>query len=151
MICKKVNLIYFHFTYIITGTCQHLYIKAQNYTGTQVMAKGGKYMHFMEYKNQPSGGWGRIKKYDHEWYVDSDNIMSIINFHDKQNITLISSYWHGSEMDQAKRKRSGQGSIVTLPKMVKGYSNGKIGVDVGDQQLRDKRSFADQIRSHGWN
>ena len=35
--------------------------------------------------------------------------------------------------------------------MVKNYSNFKVGVDVGDQGLRDRHAFADHIKSHGWN
>ena len=38
-----------------------------------------------------------------------------------------------------------------MPHMAKNYSNDKIGVDVGDQGLRDRRAFADHIKCYGWN
>ena len=54
-------------------------------------------------------------------------------------------------MNTARRLRGGAKEVVELPKMVKNYSNFKVGVDVGDQGLRDRRAFADHIKSHGWN
>ena len=136
------------------GSVDNIRIPKTTYTGTQVMmTKKGKDWHasFVEYKNLPTGGWGRIKKYEHEWYSDKVNDISCIRFHDKRHITLISNEVHGSEIARAIRTRNGRRQEVRILKMVKIYSNGKIGVDVGDQKLRDKRSFADKIHSHGWN
>ena len=30
-------------------------------------------MHFAEYRNLPTAGWGKIKKHHHEWYSDDKN------------------------------------------------------------------------------
>ena len=53
-------------------------------------------------------------------------------------------------MDRAARSRGGSKKVVEIPAIVKHYSNGKVGVDVGDQRLWDKRAFADTIKSSGW-
>ena len=45
------------------------------------------------------------------------------------------------------RTCNGKRQDVRIPKIVKIYSNGKIGVDIGDQKLRDKISYADKIRA----
>ena len=77
---------------------------------------------FVEYKNLPSSGWGRIAKYGHEWYCDNDQGISIIRFHDKKKITLISTEYHSCEVDEVPCTRNRRRSIVTIPKMVKFYS-----------------------------
>ena len=136
------------------GSIDNISIPKTTHTGTQVMmTKKGKdwQSSFVEHKNLPTDGWGRIKKYEHEWYSDEVNDISCIRFHDKRHITLISNEVHGSEIAKAMRTRNGRRQEVKIPKMVKMHSNGKIGVDAGDQKLRDKRSFADNMRSHGWN
>ena len=96
------------------------------------------------------GGAG-LKKYEHEWYSDKINQVSVINFHDKKHITLISSVSHGSEMGVVDRTRNGSRKEVDIPAMVKSYSYKKVGVDVGDQKLRSKLAYADTIRCKGWN
>ena len=138
-------------TDLLTGNVEYINIHPTHYSGTKVMIAKGKEIYFAEYKNLLTSRWGQIKKYEHEWYSCKINNVSIIQFYDKKNITLISTYNHGSELDEAPRTRKGRKQIVQLPLMVKDYSNGKVGVDVGDQKLRDKRNFADKIRSYGWN
>ena len=107
------------------GTCPALRVPKCDYTGTQVMQKKAKkdnttnVMHFAEYKNLPTGGWGRIKKYDHEWYCDNDKSVSAVRFHDKKHITLISTVHHGSKMGQTKRTRGGKRQLVSIPEIVK--------------------------------
>ena len=54
-------------------------------------------------------------------------------------------------MDWAPRLRGGSKKVVEIPAVVKHYSNRKVGVDVGDHQLRDKWAFADTIKSLGWS
>ena len=74
------------------GSVDIIRIPKTTYTGTQVMIrKKNPNWHpgFVEYKNLPDGGWGRIKKYEHEWYSCKVNDMSCIRFHDKRQITLI--------------------------------------------------------------
>ena len=140
------------------GKCPHpeINIRRCDYTGTQVMQKSKKSktaykMNFAEYKNLPEDGWGRIRKYEHEWYSDKKNDVSVVNFHDKKHITLISSKHHGSELSQTYRTRAGKREVVDIPKIVKEYSFKKVGVDVGDQKLRSKLGYADVIRCKGWN
>ena len=128
-----------------------------DYTGTQVMmAKKAKstnapQMNFAEYRNLPTEGWGRIKKYHHEWYSDDQKSVSVVRFHDKRHITLISTRHHGSSISQADRTRNKTRIAVQIPTIVKEYSYKKVGVDVGDQQLRNKVSYADNIRCKGWS
>ena len=139
------------------GSVQGAKVKKADYTGTQVMmAKQPKstnapQMHFAEYRNLPTEGWGRIKKHGHEWYSDDKNSVSIVRFHDKRHITLISTRHHGSSLSQAKRTRNKTRTDVEIPTVVKEYSFKKVGVDVGDQQLRNKVSYADNIRCRGWS
>ena len=126
------------------------------YIGTQKMLvkkkKGDNtVIHFVEYRNLPTGGWGTIKKYNHGWYSDDERSVSVVRYHDKKKLTLISTKHHGSSMDRAARSRGGSKKVVEIPAVVKHYSNGKVGVDVGDQRLRDKRAFADTIKSSGWS
>ena len=106
------------------GTTQGIRCKKATFTGTQVMQnnKTKKPIWFVEYKNLPSSGWGRIAKYGHEWYCDNDQGISIIRFHDKKKITLISTEYHGCEVDEVPCTRNRRRSIVTIPKMVKFYS-----------------------------
>ena len=106
------------------GTTQAIKCNKATFTGTQVMqnTKAKKPIWFVEYKNLPSSGWGRIAKYGHEWYCDNDQGISIIRFHDKKKITLISTEYHGCEVDEVSRTRNRRRSIVTIPKMVKFYS-----------------------------
>ena len=127
-------------------------IRKCDYTGTQLMGKKGKQqMHFAEYKNLPTEGWGRIKKYSHEWYSDERKSVSVLNFHDKRHIVLVSTVHHGSKLSNTERTRSGKREVVQIPKMVKDYSFKKVGVDVGDQKLRSQLSYADSIRSMAWS
>ena len=59
-------------------------IPKSDYTGTQKMQnKTDKQMHFAEYKNLPTKGWDRMKKYSHQWY--STNKISVVHFSDKKN------------------------------------------------------------------
>ena len=58
---------------------------------------------------------------------------------------------HGSEVGKTERTRSGARNVVDFPSVVKEYSFKKVGVDVGDQQLRNKVSYADNIKSMGWS
>lgn len=121
----------------------------------QVMKKrrkaGNFHYNFQEYKNLLTESWGRIKKYEHEWFNDNNNQVSIVNFHDKKHITLISTVYHGSKTTRTERTRAGKRSMVSLPEVVCNYSFGKVGVDVGDQGLRTKMCYADRIRSHRWS
>ena len=136
------------------GNCEHINIKKCDYTGTQVMQKKkGKIfkMNFQEYKNLPTDGWGRIKKYSHEWYCDNDQGISVVKFHDKKHVTLLSTVHHGCEVSFVRRTWSGLKTEFPIPKMVNNYSFKKVGVDVGDQQLRSKLSYADDIRSYAWS
>ena len=54
-------------------------------------------------------------------------------------------------MDRDCRLRGGSKKRVDLPNIVKKYTKCKVGVDVGDQRLRDRRAYADHIKSYGWN
>ena len=74
-----------------------------------------------------------------------------MRYHDLKKITLISTRHHGSKVSQAVRTRDKVKQDVNLPLIVKEYSFGKVGVDVGDQQLRNKTSYADNIRNKGWS
>jgi len=75
----------------------------------------------------------------------------VIRYNDKRKVNLLSTKHHGCETNRARRTRKGKKESVEVPNMVKHYSNKKIGVDVGDQGLRDRRSFADHIKCYGWN
>ena len=138
------------------GSVQGTKVRKADYTGTQVMMKNkaksanGPQMHFAEYRNLPTEGWGRIKKYHHEWYSDDQKSVSVVRFHDKRHITLISTRHHGSSVSQVIRTRNKIRTTVQIPTIVKEYSYKKVGVDVGDQQLRNKVSYADNIRCKGW-
>ena len=142
------------------GKVPIIHINKCDYTGTQCMlsvkatkkaASPSPHVHFAEYKNLPMEPWGKIKKYDHEWFCDNSKSVSLIKYHDKKHITLISTCHHGSKITETPRTRSGERNVVSIPAMVKEYSFKKVGVDVGDQQLRNKVSYADQIRCKGWS
>ena len=137
------------------GNVPGMDVKKCDYTGTQCMLTGKKgtsfHLNFAEYRNLPTEPWGRIKKYTHEWFSDNEKLVSLIKFHDKKHITLISTCHHGSSVGKTERTRNGSRSVVDIPTIVKEYSFKKVGVDVGDQQLRNKVSYADQIRSKGWS
>ena len=126
-----------------------------DYTGTQVMltkkpkSPNTPQMHFAEYRNLPTEGWGRIKKHDHEWYSDDKHVVIVVHYHDRKQITLILTRFYGSLTTQANRTRDKSRKTVDLPTIVKEYSFGKVGFDLGDQQLRNKVSYADNIRSKG--
>ena len=49
------------------------------------------------------------------------------------------------------RSCGGSKKEVNLPNIVKKYIKVKVGVDVGDQRLRDRRAYADHIKLYGWN
>ena len=49
------------------------------------------------------------------------------------------------------RTREIKRTLVSLPTVVKEYSYKKVGVDVGDQQLRNKASYADNMCNKGWS
>lgn len=106
------------------GKVQGIKVKKAIYTGTQVMQKSitKRPMAFVEYRNLLSSGWGRIPKYGHEWYSDNDQGISIIRFHGKKQITLLSTEYHGCEVDEVSCTRNRKRSVVTIPKMVKFYS-----------------------------
>ena len=74
--------------------------------------------------------------------------MSIVNFHDKKHITLISTVYHGSKITSTQQTRARRRCIVTILEVVCNYSFGKLGVDIGDQGLRTKMCYADRIQSH---
>ena len=74
-----------------------------------------------------------------------------MQYHNKKQITLISTRHHGSKVSQAVRTRDRLKQKVDLPMIVKEYSFKKVGVDVGDQQLRNKTSYADNICNKGWS
>ena len=119
-----------------------LEIKKCDYTGTQKMqvrrkdpSKTGKPLAFVEYRNLPYK-WDGTKKYDHTWYCDNKKSISVIRYNDNKKVNLISTRWHGSTKNEAKRTRKGKRTLVRMPHMAKNYSNDKIGVDVGDQGLR---------------
>ena len=69
----------------------------------------------------------------------------------KKKVKLISTKYHSSKINSARRSCGVTKDVVQMPNMVKNYRNLKVGVDVGDQGLRDRRAFADHIRSCGWN
>ena len=68
-----------------------MYIPACDYTGTQLMSKGvgPPKITFYEYRNLPEDGWGKVAKYEHEWYSCNKVSVSIVHFHNKKKITLI--------------------------------------------------------------
>jgi len=107
-------------------------------------------IHFAEYRNLPTEGW-RIKKNDHEWYSDDTNVVNVVRYHNRKQITQIYTHFHGSLTTQANRTRNKSRKTVDLPTIVKEYSFWKVGVDVGNQKLRTKVSYADFIRSKGWS
>jgi hypothetical protein len=132
------------------GTVKGMNVKKCDYTGTQNCQKPGKKpVHFAEYKNQPVFG-GRIKKHDHTWFSDNNNSVSLVKMHDRKHVHVISTVTHGSEMTQKHRVRENQKVMVDLQASIVEYSNKKVGVDVGDQLLRSRTSWADTIKSSGW-
>ena len=54
-------------------------------------------------------------------------------------------------MNRDSRLRSGSKKEVDLPNIIKKYTKGKVGVDVGDQRLQERRTYADNIKLYGWN
>lgn len=106
-------------------------------------------MIFIEYKNFPKEGWGRIKKHNHEQHADKQKDISCVQFHDKKYITLISIYDHGCKILKLVRIRSGRKKEVFILRVFNNYRNKKVGVSVGDQYLRNKRSFTNEIRKYG--
>jgi len=53
-------------------------------------------------------------------------------------------------MTKKHRVRENQKVMVDLQASIVEYSNKKVGVDVGDQLLRSRTSWADTIKSSGW-
>ena len=66
------------------GSVQGAKVRKADYTGTQVMmgkqtkSTNAPQMHFAEYCNLPTEGWGRIKKHHHEWYSDNPKLVGIV-------------------------------------------------------------------------
>ena len=141
------------------GNVQHNLVNTPQckYTGTQKMQLKKKdtnkrKMSFVEYRNLPNGDWMGIKKHK---YSDNKKCISVICYNDKRKVTLISTKYHqeyhGCECNSVRRTHNGRKQYVEVPNMVKYYTNKKVAIDVGDKGMRDRQSFADNIKCFGCN